>query len=229
MSFERCSNKCLTATVRWEDLAIVKEESLHEWLDSKIRFSDPGGENCNSEVAPPAISIASTDDSWSSDNTECNLDNAATTEVSPLMIPGDERNPKTRSRADARSVGFSTVTIREYSITLGDHPLCEMYPITLDWEFTSLDDVSVDDFESNYRRNLPKETEQSPIRNKLISSGTGSRRGIKARRLTVSERMSLLIESTGLSSQQLFQQERRRQLVVQEEKNTALNASLAFI
>jgi hypothetical protein len=207
----------------------VNEENLHEWFDPKIHFSDPADENCTSDIAPPAISIVPTDDSWSSENTECSSDNTTPMEVSPLMISGDEVNPKARSKTDSKSVVFSTVTIREYSIGLGDHPLCDMYPIALDWDFIALDDMSVDVFEAKYRRTLPKEAEQSPIRNKLISSGTGSRRGIKARRLPVSERMSLLIESTGLSSQQLFQQERRRQLLVQEEKNTVLNASLAFI
>lgn len=207
----------------------MNEEDLHEWFDRKIYFSDAAVEHSTNDIAPPAISIAATDDSWSSDNTECCSENTTPIEVSSLMIPGDERIPKARYRTDSRSVGFSSVTIREYSIALGDHPLCDMYPIALDWDFNSLEDVTVDEFESKLRRKLPKEAEQSPIRNKLISSGTGSRRGIKARRLSVSERMSRLIESTGLSSQQLFQQERRRQLLVQDEKNTALNASLAFI
>jgi hypothetical protein len=48
----------------------------------------------------------------------------------------------------ATKVQFSTVEIRAYTITIGDHPCCTIgCPITLDWDYLSDDTISIDDYE----------------------------------------------------------------------------------
>ena len=49
----------------------------------------------------------------------------------------------------ATRVQFANVEIRSYAITIGDHPCCTIgCPITLDWEFTQQDTVSLVDYET---------------------------------------------------------------------------------
>mmetsp|Transcript_37348 Transcript_37348/g.54606 ORF Transcript_37348/g.54606 Transcript_37348/m.54606 type:complete len:333 (+) Transcript_37348:322-1320(+) len=54
-------------------------------------------------------------------------------------------------------IDFKDVVIREYSITLGDHPNCSIGPpISLDWEFEEFHPLALDEYESvrGRRRNL---------------------------------------------------------------------------
>jgi hypothetical protein len=49
----------------------------------------------------------------------------------------------------ATRVQFSNIEIRSYTITIGDHPCCTIgCPITLDWDYTVQDVVSVLDYET---------------------------------------------------------------------------------
>ena len=51
-----------------------------------------------------------------------------------------ERNPK---------VSFTTISIREYKMTVGDHPCCQYGPPTsLDWEYEEVYDSSLDEYEA---------------------------------------------------------------------------------
>lgn len=53
-------------------------------------------------------------------------------------------------------VAFSTVTVREYAITIGDHPCCSTgFPLCLDWQYDVLSEESLDHFEAHHgqRRN----------------------------------------------------------------------------
>lgn len=48
-----------------------------------------------------------------------------------------------------RTVQFSNVRIRKHAVCLGDHPLCEDYPLSLDWPHDSTDDVmTIDAYEA---------------------------------------------------------------------------------
>jgi hypothetical protein len=53
-----------------------------------------------------------------------------------------------------RHVQFSTVEVREYNLTIGDHPICESYPLALDWDYTICSKVPVDQCEAHYCHRL---------------------------------------------------------------------------
>ena len=133
-------------------------------------------------------------------------------------------------------VQFSTVQVRDYDVTLGDHPYCDMYPLSLDWKYTDAFTTTTDDFEANHRRHVPNETRVfSPVvARKILKKGKGVNNNnnmvqVRARKLSVMERMSLLIEFAGSTSQQLYQLERKRQLLVQDEKLLhGINTSFVF-
>jgi hypothetical protein len=50
-----------------------------------------------------------------------------------------------------RSVRFGNVQVQEYSVTLGDHPLCDNYPLTLDWQHTEAIEYELDWYEETKR------------------------------------------------------------------------------
>jgi hypothetical protein len=179
--------------ISWEDVAIVREEQLASFATMQIVFVD--------DVAEPAA-IASSDDSCSSDSTTESDESVhgATSAVSEFI-------DVTLSKGGR--VQFSTIEVREYAVAIGDHPMVDMYPITLDWPFIESEPQSIDDYESS-----------------RVSPATLNRRGIKAPRLTATERMARLANVTGCSNQELFQQERKRQLTVQEEKRRAATVFL---
>ena len=132
-----------------------------------------------------------------------------------------------------KKVKFTTVQVRDYAIVLGDHPYCDMYPLSLDWTYVDALTTTTDDFEEHHRRRLPNETRVfSPVvARKILKKGKGANNmvNVRARKLSVTERMSLLIEFTGCTSQQLYQLERKRQLMAQDEKLLyGINASLAL-
>lgn len=186
----------------WEDVAIVKEEDMEASFAfaMKIRFID--------EEIPSAI--ASSDDSCSSENSTesscCEEESAF--DAAPVSEFTDVRLSK-----GGHNVQFSTVHVREYSVTIGDHPNVEMYPLSLDWAYAEGETHSMDEFESRSRSTTPEHQKQQQQQQRWKQ-----RRGIKAPRLTATERMARLVDVTGCSNQALFQQERKRQLLVQEEK-----------
>lgn len=104
-----------------------------------------------------------------------------------------------------RRVQFSSVETRFYSITLGDHPLASMYPLSLDWAYTSAQAQTIEDHEATTKAQASKKPKISP--------GCG----IKAQKLPVTERMERLMNVTGKNSRQLFMLEQKRQLLLREE------------
>lgn len=49
-----------------------------------------------------------------------------------------------------KSVSFTSVEIREYNVTVGDHPCCATgFPLTLDWEYREVDNIEVDKYEED--------------------------------------------------------------------------------
>jgi hypothetical protein len=50
-----------------------------------------------------------------------------------------------------RSVRFGNVQVQEYSVTLGDHTLCDNYPLTLDWQHTEAIEYELDWYEETKR------------------------------------------------------------------------------
>jgi hypothetical protein len=207
----------------------------------RVGSSDDSYSSDSTESSGISLSSGSHDGSGitSRDSSE-NDDHSTTSNASQLHIsvgPNNVRRDElSKSVSDDRirtgvqqvplksKVQFSTVQVRDYDITLGDHPYCDMYPLSLDWKYTDVLTTTADDFEENHRRHVPNETRLfSPVvARKILKKGKGVNNNnmvqVRARRLSVMERMSLLIEFTGSSSQQLYQLERKRQLLAQDEK-----------
>lgn len=100
-----------------------------------------------------------------------------------------------------KSVKFSTVQVREYSITLGDHPIPEAYPLSLDWTFTPWDVVPLREYEEMKRH----EEETNPI--KMLKRNN---RKSKVSSLTVMQRRIRLTQVGGIHPSGLLQMERER-------------------
>ena len=87
-----------------------------------------------------------------------------------------------------KTVSFTSLDIRSYSVTVGDHPLCsEGYPLTLDWEYTEASPLSIDQYEA----------ERSP------------RRSLSDLRTTSEERHQILAKDHGLSQTELRHAQRK--------------------
>jgi hypothetical protein len=188
-----------SVTVSWEDIAVVVQED-----DDLVRSFSTAMEIRFAEL--PAI-VASSDDSCSSDSMDsnCSYDESNQTQVSELV---DVRLSK------GNRVRFSSVYVREYSVDIGDHPNVEMYPITLDWAFVESDPQGMDEFESG-------KSPTTGVKQQQRQQQQYKRGESRAPRLTATERMARLADVTGRSNQQLYQQERQRQLIVREEKRLA--------
>lgn len=65
---------------------------------------------------------------------------------------------------DPRRVRFNSACIREHSVTVGDHPMCRILPLTLDWNYSKEKIYDINEYESmrtvngsrNARGNLPR-------------------------------------------------------------------------
>jgi hypothetical protein len=92
-------------------------------------------------------------------------------------------------------VTFGHVQIREYSLTVGDHPKARAYPVALDWKYIEHDTYDVDSFEQNIRRrNWPQK-------------GRAARR---PPRLTSAQRFSRISLVSGKSDSYLYKLEQKR-------------------
>jgi hypothetical protein len=100
-----------------------------------------------------------------------------------------------------RWVQFSTVQVREHAVTLGDHPLAESYPLSLDWAHAAVKETSVEDYEA-------KRVLLHPF---LLANG------LRARRTTPLERRLRLEEFTEESLSSMADQEDLRRLEAQRE------------
>lgn len=192
-----------SCTMSWTDVAIVQEVDLATSfaIDLKIHFgSSQNGYNYNiddmdskdlddEDETVPSV-VAASDESCASES----VDSCSDESVTPLV-------------SHPRRVNFTTVTVREYALTIGDHPSVAMYPLSLDWGFFESESQGIEQAESQRK--------SSTVRQELYG------KGIKASRLTATERVARLVNVTGSTSQQLFQDERKRQLFLHETKRRA--------
>lgn len=82
----------------------------------------------------------------------------------------------------AKRVGFANVQVREYSVTIGDHPCCTMgCPLSLDWDYAAESVTPLDRYEA-----------QRP-----------QRRSRHDLRTTAAQRMQILSEDGGVSDGEL--------------------------
>jgi hypothetical protein len=154
--------------------------------------------------------------------------------IDTTLITDTSKLVALKRRQDSVSrVCFSTVHVRDYEIILGDHPYCDTYPLSVGWNYIDVLTTTTDDYEENHRRKVPTETKVASaiVTRRLFFKGNRSNKTIhiRARKLSVLERMSLLLECTGHTSQQLFHLERKRQLLVQDEQLHANNASFTVL
>lgn len=160
------------------------------------------------EKEQPTPSYLSSDDSLS----ECDSTTTLMEGASPFSLKQINESFNTAKElhchsvvSKLRRVSFSIAQIRHYGITIGDHPLTHLYPLTLDWCYNTVDErISIDDCE--------RMRDDRPHRNSVPAS-----RGIKAPRLTVNQRIERLVDVTGMSGRELFALERKRQTIAQEE------------
>ena len=118
---------------------------------------------------------------------------------------------QTQTQTNARTtkrVQFTIVQVREHAVTLGDHPLAESYPISLDWAHAPAQVMRVDDYEAKrVMRPLNGRYNRPP----------------RARRMTRLERRVRLEQSMQVSPSALEHQEGFRRLTLRREKSRLLS------
>lgn len=119
-------------------------------------------------------------------------------------ISQEQRNIKNRA------VQFSHVDIREYDVTLGDHPKTKLYPISLDWTYNA--NTITLDLEEHINLNMQKQCDR------LIEKPTKS--GRSAFRLKAPERFQRITDVTGISMNALYKMEvsRHEELQLQRQQ-----------
>lgn len=79
-------------------------------------------------------------------------------------------------RRDVKSVAFAEVQVREYAVTIGDHPCCTMgCPLSLDWEYNIEPPCSLDAYEAKRapRRNRGELLTSCEERRRILSQDGG--------------------------------------------------------
>jgi hypothetical protein len=175
-----------TTTMSWEDVAIVNQVDMDSSFAWALKIHH--GEN-------QLPSLVEASDASCSSSSESSYDDPLASDLSEMRI------------SKVGAVKFSTVTVSEHAVTIGNHPGVDMYPISLDWPSVRNEPQSVDDYEAKRKPPVPC----PPFK----------RCGIRAVRLSAAERMDRLAKVTGWTNDELFQHERKRQLTVQEEKRRA--------
>jgi hypothetical protein len=67
--------------------------------------------------------------------------------VQPTHTPEQPQWPK--RQLDEKHVSFASLSIREYTQVLGDHPCCTVGPpVSLGWDYTEATSVSLEDYEA---------------------------------------------------------------------------------
>lgn len=98
--------------------------------------------------------------------------------VSPSLSPSASRGARHRRRNRRRNVSFGVVVVREYQVTLSDHPcVIDGPPVGLDWSYsenaaTDVDTYEADRLTTNERRTLNQlRMGPSKRRNMLLRQG----------------------------------------------------------
>jgi hypothetical protein len=107
-------------------------------------------------------------------------DSTETESVSSIASSCDCESPSHTAASTRTFITFGNVSVRRYSLTVGDHPECRVGPpITLDWKYYDNEEItSIDHYEKN-------------------------RGGTEPRRLLSSQRRKLLHEEFGVSEEDI--------------------------
>jgi hypothetical protein len=96
---------------------------------------------------------------------------------------------------DRRKVQFSSVSVRSYSLTVGDSPAMKSYALSLDWAHTPTETLDIEMFEELY----------SSAKTKPFTNGRNIRGFRLPARLKTADRFALLSEVTGHSPEDLYE------------------------
>jgi len=116
-----------------------------------------GSDNDDSDGLNDSLSSNNSSESDVSDDSSLE-DDEATNPVVRRDTPRQHRRLlKKRRILDAtprskRCVHFSTVQVQEYAVTFGDHPCPDRFPISLDWEHSSVQEMDLYEFEERRRQ-----------------------------------------------------------------------------
>jgi hypothetical protein len=205
----------------WSDIAIVREDSscpvsistevLRMYYENPTSFDEimkaAMDDSMESDSYDLPDMMEESDESESSDSDSLNdsldLEDISLEEISLEQAPSATKAWK---RHERRRVQFSSVQIREYSCTIGDHPRTDMYPLSLDWAHTPTKTIPFDQYEQQQAASSPAPANE----NKVMLR--------KRLRLTIMDRVSRLIDVTGRTSADLYAQEHRRQIKAHQEK-----------
>jgi hypothetical protein len=108
------------------------------------------------------------------------------------------------------NVRFSAVQLREYKVTIGDHPLTTMFPLSLDWLHSETETISIEDHIANRMNKLEKR-----------KSACLTANGREAFRLDDANRFARLYYVTGLRKEDLYTMEKARHARIRENNRRA--------
>jgi hypothetical protein len=108
------------------------------------------------------------------------------------------------------TVRFSNVQIREYELTIGDHPCTNVYPLSLDWSHSETETISIEDHIANRTNKSKKRTYANPRKT-----------GQQAFRMDVANRVARLYNVTSLRPRDLSNMERARHARTRENSHRA--------
>lgn len=119
-----------------------------------------GSDNDDSDGLNDSLSTVSSNNSSESDVSDDSSleDEEVTSPVVRRDTPRQHRRLlKKRRILDAtprskRCVHFSVVQVQEYAVTFGDHPCPDRFPISLDWEHSSVQEMDLYEFEERRRQ-----------------------------------------------------------------------------
>ena len=101
--------------------------------------SQQEGDATTTTIALPALMLLEMEDNGDSSSCCCDEESSVFSSLlSSISLPS------------LRKVGFASVVVREYTVTIGDHPCCTQgCPLTLDWEYQQGPALALEAFETS--------------------------------------------------------------------------------
>jgi hypothetical protein len=171
--------------------------ALYKSPTSSAVVDNPKQNNC-------VANIIETSDSEEDDiDVDVDVDNKL--QENRIVTQNTSTSQARRQARKSKRVQFTIVQVREHAVTLGDHPLAESYPISLDWAHAPVQAMRVDDYEANrVSRPLNGRYNRPP----------------RARRMTRLERRVRLEQIMEVSPSALEHQEEFRRLMLRRERSS---------
>jgi hypothetical protein len=125
------------------------------------------------------------------------------------QILGENENKKLNRTEKRGSVRFSHVEIREHRVTLGEHPCCKLYPVTLDWDHAEIVTVGIDEHTRNRQMKSIARINENP-----------KKRNTRAFQLRTQERFRRLALVSGMEGAELFnlEKDRHEKMIIEERR-----------